>query len=296
MPIDFIRFPELVQKKILDLLECYDLYNFSETSKWSRSLSIRPAKRHKGQMEVKFSKKKYLELTYSSSSHPHEDLKISLELKDSKFEDLEKYLSVRHSTLFANVTISLFYSCSAPFDSAFLTLNPLLKLAQLGYSMEKCSMCGVKNNEAIVRTLTAFRKEKDVQMSFRPTKDFKNFDFVTPFSGSLENEQLQIDYTKWVSVWHIFNVFNKCRFVYLGGHFPLSDVFEILKNWKAESSIRSLELKFQAWSNEEFAAKMVEMNAAPVQEAPERRKGYTSSSWMLNYLRVVQLPFPLDNP
>ncbi|CAO4383577.1 unnamed protein product [Caenorhabditis nigoni] len=288
MTIDFPSFPELVQEKILDRLDCYDLYNFSESSKWSRSLSIRPAKRHEGTIWVSLvHNEKRLKLSYESSSHPQSDVEVILEFKDSKFENLEKYLSVRHSTLFANVTIYLSYWCSAPFESTFITFD---RMTQLGYPIVGCGVNGVMSNEAIVRVLMTFRKAERVNMGFRPTGDFTNFDFVTPVTESLENELLEIRYSKWVSPWLINNAFNKCREVKLFDHyFVESDVIEILKSWRTGSSIRKLLLFFDLdGSIEDFGAKMIEINAAPVQEAflsisqkRARLRGYVSSAWLL---------------
>ncbi|PIC16272.1 hypothetical protein B9Z55_022933 [Caenorhabditis nigoni] len=279
MPIDFPRFPKLVQEKILDHLECYDLYNFSETSKWSRSLSQRSAKLHEGQIGL-YRTGKCLKLKYESWSHPHEDLKISLELEDSKFENVEKYLSVRHSSLFINVTIS--YCHSTTFDSAFLTLLPLL---QLGYPIKECNMHGINNNEAIVKTLMTLKKAKSVFLRCVPTEGFKeNFDFKTPFTESLENEYLLIHSAEWVSAWHVINVFNRCHEISLfHSSFEESDVIEILKGWKKESTIRSMGFSFvPTGSIEDFGAKMIEINAPPVKEDLERFDTRpTRPSWLL---------------
>ncbi|PIC12112.1 hypothetical protein B9Z55_028593 [Caenorhabditis nigoni] len=293
MSIPLTRFPVLVQEKILDFMDFYDLYSFSETSKRSRSLSKRSAKRHEGHMKV--SLHRCLKLKYKSSSHPNCNLKINLEDKGSTFENLEKYLSIRHSSLFVNVTISL-KICHWLFDFDF-TLITFDHLAQLGYPLKKCYVEGFKNNEAIVRALITFRKAERVDMSIEPTTDFEKFDFVTPFTESLENESLQILYPDWVSPWHVNNVFNKCREVTLSDRmfsFAESDVIEILKSWRTESSIRTLILTFDlAGSIEDFGAKMVEMKAKPVQEAAssmemkrQRRWGYVSSAWLLKQINT----------
>ncbi|CAO4383552.1 unnamed protein product [Caenorhabditis nigoni] len=290
MPIPFTRFPILVKENILDLLDCYDLYNFSEASKQSRSDSQRSAKRHEGNMSVALNPKyQCLELVYKSSTHPQSDREVILELKNSKFENLEKYLSVGHSSLFINVTISLSYWYSEPFNSTFMTIDDL---AKLGYPLKKCYMTGTGNNEAIVQALMTCRRAECVDMSMEPTGDFKNFDFVTPFPESLENKLLEIHYSRWVSAWHINNVFNKCREVRLFDRmcpFAESDVIEILKSWRTKSSIRTLILTVDLdGSIEDFGAKMVEMKAKPVQEAAssmsmkrQRRRGYVSSAWLL---------------
>ncbi|CAO4383553.1 unnamed protein product [Caenorhabditis nigoni] len=220
MSIPLTRFPVLVQEKILDLMDFYDLYSFSETSKRSRSLSKRSAKRHEGNMKVA--------LNYKGQRYP----------------------------------------------------------------LKKCYMTGIGTNEAIVRALMTFRKAEHVDMSMEPTADFKNFDFVTPFPESLDNELLEIHHSRWVSAWHIINVFNKCRDVRLIDRmFPFaeSDVIEILKSWTTESSIRTLILTVDLdGSIEDFGAKMAEMKAKPVQEAAssmsmknQRRRDYVSSAWLL---------------
>ncbi|PIC16312.1 hypothetical protein B9Z55_022960 [Caenorhabditis nigoni] len=69
--------------------------------------------------------------------------------------------------------------------------------------------------------------------------------------------------------------------------FAESDVIKILKSWTTESSIRTLSLTFDlAGSIEDFGAKMVEINARPVQEAAflmklHRRRRYVRSAWLL---------------
>ncbi|CAO4383581.1 unnamed protein product [Caenorhabditis nigoni] len=300
MSIDFPRFPELVQEKILDLLELYDLYNFSESSKWSRSLSQRSAKLHEGNITL-YRTEQCLELTYESWSHPHEPLKISLERKDSKFENVEKYLSVRHSSLFADVTISYYHS--TPFDLAFLTLLPLL---QLGYPIKECSMHRFNNNEAIVRATITLKKAKSLCLTCEPTEGFEdNFDFKTPFTESLENETLIIQSAEWVSAWHVINVFKNCQnIILLGSSFEESDVIEILKSWKKESTIRLMGFVFvPTGSIEDFGAKMIEINAKPVREDIQRF--YTepirsvSPSWLLQQdntdAQVLISIKPLDN-
>ncbi|CAO4383576.1 unnamed protein product [Caenorhabditis nigoni] len=121
-------------------------------------------------------------------------------------------------------------------------------MAKIGYPIRGCGVEGVMYNEAIVRALMTFRKAERVSMSIEPTTDFKTFDFVTPFTESLENESLQILYPEWVSPWHVNNAFNKCREVRLIDRmFPFaeSDVIEILKKWTTESSIRTLTLTFE---------------------------------------------------
>ncbi|CAO4383587.1 unnamed protein product [Caenorhabditis nigoni] len=156
MPVAFTRFPYWIKEEILDLMECYDLFNFSETSKRSRSLARRPAKQHEGNMKMEFPKRRRksdsykLKLIYSSTSHHVPETPISLEYKDSEFEHLEKYLSVRHSSLFSNITISMDFFCAAPFETAFLTLE---HFAELGYPIEECDIHCDRDNEAIIRAL-----------------------------------------------------------------------------------------------------------------------------------------------
>ncbi|PIC16269.1 hypothetical protein B9Z55_022930 [Caenorhabditis nigoni] len=295
MPIAFTRFHDLVQNEILDLMECYALFNFSETSKRSRSLSQRPAKLHKGNMEIMFgvlretsSSFPSLKLAYSSTSHSAHEFPTSLflEFKDSKFEHLEEYLSVRHSSLFVNMTISMVFYCDPPFETAFVTLE---HLAELGYPIEECDIRCDPDNEAIVRTLMILNKAKILYLNCKPTEDFKNnFDFKTPFTGSLENEKLVLfPYSEWVSAWHVINVFNRCREITLfDSYFKESEVIEILRSWKIGSSIRHLKLSFvRAGSNEDFGAKMIEINAEPVPEAvnedPNIPVPPVSPSWLL---------------
>ncbi|PIC16271.1 hypothetical protein B9Z55_022932 [Caenorhabditis nigoni] len=300
MPIDFPCFPVLVQEKILDLLELYDLYNFSETSKWSRSLSQRSAKLHEGKIELT-NRGECLELTYESWSHPHEDFIINLELKDSKFENVEKYLNVRHSSLFADVTLSYYYS--TPFGSAFLTLVPLL---QLRYPIKECSMHGFNNNEEIVRTMMTIKKAQSLWLSCGSTEGLEdNFDFKTPFTESLEYETLTIQFAEWLLAWHVINVFKNCHTIMLlDALSEEAEVIEILKGWKKESTIRSMAFYFvPTGSIEAFGAKMVEINAPPVKE--DREGSYSRSMrsdcsfWLLQQdntnAQVLISIEPLDN-
>ncbi|UMM39771.1 hypothetical protein L5515_016677 [Caenorhabditis briggsae] len=295
MPVAFTRFPDLVQKEILDLMNCYDLFSFSETSKRSRSMSQQSAKLHEGNMKILYATGRetspdspYLDLTYLSTSHSVPELPIRLEFKDSKFEHLEKYLNVRHCSLFVNMSISMDFYCHAPLESAFLALE---QLTQLDYLMEECVINSVSDNdnELIVRTLLSLKKAKNLRLRVHPTNDFKeSFDFKTPFTESLENEKLEIYSSKWVSAWHVINVFNSCRDVNLSdSYFEESEVIEILKSWKIGSSIQYLRLEFvRAGSNEDFKAKMLEINAEPVPEAgnedPNIQNFFASSSWSLH--------------
>ncbi|CAP23153.1 Protein CBG01963 [Caenorhabditis briggsae] len=310
MPVAFTRFPDLVKKEILDLMNCYDLFSFSETSKRSRSLSQRSAKLHKGNMEMMFGvlteaslRFPYLKLTYSSTSHSTHELPTSLYLKfkDSKFEHLEKYLSVCHSSLFVNMTISMVFYCAPPFETAFLTLE---HLAQLGYAMEECDIQSAPDNEAIVRTLMILKKAKNLYLNCEPTEDFKDsFDFKTPFTGSLENEKLLILSSKWVSAWHVINVFNMCCEITLfDSYFEESEVIKILKSWRIGSSIKYLRLAFvPAGSNEDFGAKMLEINAKPVPEAVNEDPNIpippVRSSWLLQQENTnVQVLISIEQP
>ncbi|PIC16274.1 hypothetical protein B9Z55_022935 [Caenorhabditis nigoni] len=217
MPVAFTRFPDLVQKEILDLME---------TSKRSRSLSQRSAKLHKGNMKIQFfweqltSSSSYFLLTYYITNEPvPESPIVYLELKESNFEHLEKYLNVRHSSLFVNMTISMDFSCWTRFESSFLTLAHRTQL----YSSK---------------------------------------------------------------TWHVMNVFNRCHDIPLeDSYFEESEVVEILKRWKIGSSIQYLSLTFvRAGSNENFEAKMIEINAEHVPGATNGNlniPNYDVSSWSL---------------
>ncbi|PIC16270.1 hypothetical protein B9Z55_022931 [Caenorhabditis nigoni] len=228
----------------------------------------------------------YLKLAYSSTIHSVPESPIILEFEDAKFEHLERHLNVRHSPLFVKMSISMEIHCNFASESAFLVLE---HLAQLGHPMEECGISCTPDNEAIVRSLLSLKKAKNVRLMCPPTHDFKeSFDFKTPFTESLENEKLNIFTARWVSAWHVINIFNGCRDVSLtDSYFEESEVIEILKNWKNGSSIRNLSLSFvRAGSNEDFGAKMIEMNAEPVPEAadvdPQIRNFFASSSWSLH--------------
>ncbi|UMM39769.1 hypothetical protein L5515_016675 [Caenorhabditis briggsae] len=65
------------------------------------------------------------------------------------------------------------------------------------------------------------------------------------------------------------NILSRCRETTLeGSYFEESEVIATLKSWKIGSSIQYLRLEFvRAGSNEDFKAKMLEINADPVPEA-----------------------------
>ncbi|ULT80470.1 hypothetical protein L3Y34_010793 [Caenorhabditis briggsae] len=71
-----------------------------------------------------------------------------------------------------------------------------------------------------------------------------------------------------------------------GSYFEESEVIATLKSWKIGSSIQYLRLEFvRAGSNEDFKAKMLEINADPVPEAVNGNPNLPNldvSSWSLH--------------